>query len=165
MSETPMTNLPRATTLADHAHTGDDHIALDYDARFVRRKRLVSAAGRAFLVDLPETVSVGHGMAFVLDDGSRVEIRAAREPLMEITGPALVRLAWHIGNRHTPCQIEAQRLLIRRDLVLAGMLAGLGAQVREVEAPFTPEGGAYGLGRTLGHSHGPDDAGHDHSHG
>jgi len=156
-----MIDLPRAAALSDHAHTGDDHIALDYDGRFVRRKRLVSASGRAFLVDLPETVSLGHGMAFVLDDGSRVEIRAAPEPLLEITGPALVRLAWHIGNRHTPCQIGPDRLLIRRDHVLAGMLRGLGAELRETLAPFLPEGGAYGHGRTLGHSHGND---HDHDH-
>ncbi|MEL7026763.1 MAG: urease accessory protein UreE, partial [Pseudomonadota bacterium] len=34
-----------------------------------------------------------------------------------------------------------------------------GADVAEVEGPFQPEGGAYGTGRTLGHSHD-----HDHSH-
>ena len=36
------------------------------------------------------------------------------------------------------------------------MLAKLGAEVMPVEAPFRPEGGAYGHGRTLGHEHGPD---------
>jgi len=155
-----MSDLPHATGLADHAHAGDDHIALDYDGRFLRRKRLVSAAGRAFLVNLPETVSLAHGMAFKLDDGTRIEVRAAPEPLLQVTGDALVRLAWHIGNRHTPCQIAADHLLIRRDHVLAAMLTGLGAELCEVEAPFTPEGGAYGHGRTLGHDHGDG-----HSHG
>jgi urease accessory protein len=65
----------------------------------------------------------------------------------------LVRLAWHIGNRHTPCQIGADHLVIRADHVLADMLRGLGATVTETLAPFTPEGGAYGLGRTMGHAH------------
>jgi urease accessory protein len=64
-----------------------------------------------------------------------------------------VRLAWHIGNRHTPCQIEAHRLVIRADHVLADMLRGLGAEVTEATEAFTPEGGAYGLGRTMGHAH------------
>ena len=92
---------------------------------------------------------------------------AAEEPLLEVTGADLARIAWHIGNRHTPCQIEADRLLIQRDHVMADMLARIGAEVREVVEPFTPEGGAYGHGRTHGHdhghSHGPGED-HDHHH-
>jgi urease accessory protein len=66
----------------------------------------------------------------------------------------LPRLAWHIGNRHTPCQIAADHLLIRADHVLEGMLRGLGAGVTPTMAAFAPEGGAYGHGRTMGHDHG-----------
>ncbi|MEL6207055.1 MAG: urease accessory protein UreE, partial [Pseudomonadota bacterium] len=74
------------------------------------------------------------------------------------------------GNRHTPCRIEADRLLIRDDHVLADMLRKLGAGVRPLHAPFQPEGGAYGHGRTMGHDHGPGaehshNHAHDHSHG
>ena len=145
--------LPLATSVLDHVHGSNDHIALDYEERFVRRKRMTSAAGLSFMVDLPETVSLNHGAGLVLDTGVTIEVRAAPEALHEITGPTLVRLAWHIGNRHTPCQIEPDRLFIRHDHVLAAMLSGLGATVRDVMAPFTPEGGAYGHGRTLGHSH------------
>jgi urease accessory protein len=155
--------LPRATAIG-HAHAGSDHIALDYEGRLLRRKRLVSAGGRAFLVDLPETVSLAEGDAFRLDDGTEIAVRAAPEPLIEVTGD-LARLAWHIGNRHTPCRIEADRLFIRHDHVLAAMLRQLGAGLREIEGPFSPEGGAYGHGRTFGHDHGPHDHGHDHGHG
>ena len=157
--------LPRATAMG-HAHPGTDHIALDYEARLLRRKRLVSAGGRAFLVDLPETVSLSEGDAFWLDDGTEIAVRAAPEPLIEVTGD-LPRLAWHIGNRHTPCQIGEGRLLIRADHVLADMLRRLGATLREIEAPFTPEGGAYGHGRTFGHDHGHshEPAHHPHDHG
>lgn len=159
-------SLVRATSLG-HAHTGGDHVALTYEARLLRRRRMVSAGGREFLLDLPETLSVNDGDAFLLEDGTRIAVRAAPEALIEITGD-LPRLAWHIGNRHTPCQIEPGRLLIQRDHVLADMLARLGASLREIREPFTPEGGAYGHGRTFGHSHGghersgPDDeaAGH-----
>jgi urease accessory protein len=127
-------------------------VVLGYDERFLRRKRLVMASGDAFLVDLTETTNLLAGDAFELDDGRLVEIAAAEEPVLVIKGD-LVRLAWHIGNRHTPCQIEADRLVIRADHVLAEMLRGLGATVTETQAPFTPEGGAYGLGRTMGHAH------------
>ena len=140
------------------------HVTLDYEARMLRRKRLETTDGASILVDLPETVSLNAGDAFVLDSGALVSIDAAPEPLLKITGD-LARLAWHIGNRHTPCQIAADHLLIRDDHVLARMLEGLGAGVEAISGPFAPEGGAYGHGRTLGHSHGPDDHHHhDHSH-
>ena len=131
-----------------------DPCALDYDARFLRRKVLTTDAGHAFLVDLPHTTSLNHGDAFELSDGRKVEVIAAPEPLYEVTGPDLARLAWHIGNRHTPCQIGETSLLIQQDKVIGHMLEHLGATLTEVTQPFTPEGGAYGHGRTHSHEHG-----------
>lgn len=127
--------------------------ALDYAARFLRRKRLQTTDGTAFIVDLPQTTSLDHGDALALDDGTLVEIAAADEALYEVTGPDLVRLAWHIGNRHTPCQICADHLLIQADPVIGHMLEHLGANVTAITGPFTPEGGAYGHGRTHSHEH------------
>lgn len=127
-------------------------VVLGYEDRFLRRKRLTTASGEAFLVDLPETANLLAGDAFELSDGRLVEIAAAEEEVLVVRGD-LVRLAWHIGNRHTPCQIEADRLVIRADHVLAEMLRGLGATVTAAREPFTPEGGAYGMGRTMGHAH------------
>ncbi|MGV6812011.1 MAG: urease accessory protein UreE [Brevirhabdus sp.] len=127
---------------------------LDYEARFLRRKRLTTSDGFAFVVDLPKTTSLEHGDALELHDGDLVEIRAANEPVLIITGEDLVRLAWHIGNRHTPCQIEPRRLLIRNDPVIGHMLEHLGAKLENAVEPFTPEGGAYGHGRTHSHEHG-----------
>ena len=142
-----------------------DHVTLDYEGRFLRRKRLISAAGLSFLVDLAETVSLDPGDALQLDDGQLIGITAALEPCLRIQG-ALPRLAWHIGNRHTPCQIGPDHLLIRADHVLEGMLRGLGAGVTPTMAAFAPEGGAYGHGRTMGHDHGGHaDGGHDHGPG
>lgn len=149
-----------------HAHDTDDHITLDYDARFLRRKVLTTDSGTPLLVDLPKTTSLNVGDALKTTDGTLIGIRAAAEPLLEITGEALHRIAWHIGNRHTPCQIEPTRLLIQQNHVMAQMLAQLGAHVQEVEEPFTPEGGAYGHGRTHGHDHsaqhGPEHHHHEH---
>jgi urease accessory protein len=129
-----------------------DRLDLDYEARFLRRKRVTTMGGAEILVDLPETVSLNAGDALEAETGALIEITAAAEPLLKVTGD-LTRLAWHIGNRHTPCQIAGDHLLIREDHVLADMLAKLGAQTERVEMPFVPEGGAYGHGRTHGHSH------------
>ncbi|WP_298558645.1 urease accessory protein UreE [uncultured Aliiroseovarius sp.] len=140
------------TRKVTQSHHGDDHVTLDYDARFLRRKVLTSNGGIQFLVDLDQTASLNRGDAFQLDDGRLIEVVPASEALMEATGD-LTRLAWHIGNRHTPCQIEDDRLLIQHDHVLRDMLEQLGATLRDVVEPFTPEGGAYGHGRTHGHAH------------
>lgn len=146
-----------------HAHaTPFDEVHLTYEDRFLRRKVLTRISGDALLVDLPNTTSLDHGGVLVTDQGE-VAIRAAPEDLLEVTGTDLPRIAWHVGNRHTPCQIEPDRLLIQRDHVMADMLAKIGATTREVTEPFTPEGGAYGFGRTHGHSH-SHDHGHTHDH-
>ncbi len=138
----------------DHSHApAHAQVSLDYDGRFLRRKMLATDDGEAFLVDLAQTLSLDHGGVLILEDGRKVEVIAAPEQLLEVTGGNLLRLAWHIGNRHTPCQIEQDRLLIQRDHVIRDMLGKLGATTREVVEPFTPEGGAYGHGRTHGHAH------------
>ncbi len=129
-----------------------DRIALDYEGRFLRRKRLRAEGGTDVLLDLAEVMSLDDGDAIVLDDGRIVEVTAAHEPLIEVRGD-LPRLAWHIGNRHTPCEIRSDRLVIRRDHVMADMLRRLSAQLAETDGPFRPEGGAYGHGRTHGHAH------------
>lgn len=151
-----MTTLPVAQTLHRKGDwTGPaDRCALTYEGRFLRRKRLETLDGRPFVVDLPQTTSLDHGDALELSDGTRVEIAAAKEAVLVITGDDLTRLAWHIGNRHTPCQIESDRLLIQDDPVIGHMLDHLGAVVTKATLPFTPEGGAYGHGRTHSHEHG-----------
>ena len=140
-----------------HAVTPSDTdmaITMDFEARFLRRKRLVSDCGIEFMINLAETVSLNAGDAFVLDDGRQIIIHAAAEPVLEIRHDNLARIAWHIGNRHTPCEIKHDYLIIRRDHVLEDLLIRLGAALVKTEALFNPEGGAYGIGRTHGHTDG-----------
>jgi urease accessory protein len=160
-----MTDLPTARHLLSGAPEDiADTVVLDYDARLMRRKRLVGQGGLAFLVDLAEVTNLDDHWGFALDDGRAVAVEAATEDLIEVRGD-LPRLAWHIGNRHTPCQMGADHLAIRRDHVIEAMLEHLGADLTPVTGPFRPEGGAYGKGRTMGHDHGGHDhAGHDHGH-
>jgi urease accessory protein len=147
-----------AQRYSDHGHGAPiDSVSLTYEDRFLRRKVLTLASGTQLLVDLEQTTSLDHGGRLITSQGE-VEIIAAPEALLEVTADALHRIAWHIGNRHTPCQIEETRLLIQRDHVIADMLSKIGATTREVTEPFTPEGGAYGHGRTHGHDH-------SHTHG
>ena len=130
-----------------------DTITLDEAQRHRRRMAMVTDNGIAFLLDLPEARLLGEGDAIVLSDGRLVEVRAKPEALLAVRGhdpTHLLALAWQIGNRHLPCQIEGDRLILRRDHVVAEMLRGLGGNVEEIEAAFDPLGGAYG---THGHGH------------
>lgn len=150
-----MTRIPVAQTLHREGHWSGpaETCELDYTARFLRRKRLAMASGEPFLVDLAQTTSLNHGDALELDNGVLVQITAGAEELYKISGPDLARLAWHVGNRHTPCQINEDHLLIQADPVIGHMLEHLGAVVEKCTAQFTPEGGAYGHGRTHSHEH------------
>ena len=132
-------------------------VTLDYEGRFLRRKRLVTDSGEPFLVELPETVSLSSTDGFVLDDNRVVAIKAKSESLLKVKHAELSRIAWHIGNRHTPCQVELDHLLIKEDYVMEDLLRLLGADIEKLQAPFFPEGGAYGHGRTHNHSHNHSD--------
>ena len=162
-----MSGLPRAQsfTRAGDWNEAADRVVLDYEGRFLRRRRLTTKGGLSFLADLAETTSLQPGDAFRLEDGRHIEVVGAEEALLVVRGDT-PRLAWHIGNRHTPCQICPDRLVIRHDHVLQAMLERLGAEVTPARGPFLPEGGAYGMGRTMGHDHGHDHGAshHHHSH-
>ena len=131
-------------------------VTLGYDDRHRRRLRLTSDDGVAFLLDLPRAGVLEEGDGIALSDGTWLRVKAAPEALLEVTAasPALLlRFAWHLGNRHLPAQIEAHRILIRADHVIAAMLEGLGAQLAPIEAPFTPERGAYAGEHDHSHEH------------
>lgn len=157
-------------------------VTLAQHDRHRRRIRLTADDGTSFLLDLAEATLLRHGDGLKLESGGYIEVQAAIEPLVEVRAASpqlLARLAWHLGNRHLPAAIHADRILIRDDHVIVDMLKGLGAEVTAVEAPFDPEGGAYGqhnhdpshpygLGSRYGkggeHA-GKPDHGHAHSHG
>lgn len=155
----------RATTVKGQYHWIDaavDTVVLDFDDRHRRRMVMTGTRGLEFLLDLEIAVALRGGDVLMLEDGRLIEVVAAPEPLIEIRGTDpghLVRLAWHLGNRHLPTQIMAKGLRIRRDHVIEQMVKGLGARVIEIEAPFDPEGGAYAAPHDAPHGH----HGHDHS--
>jgi urease accessory protein len=162
----------RATkVLGQHhwAQAAADTVVLDFDDRHRRRVAMTGTRGLEFLLDLENAVALRGGDALVLEDDRLIEVVAAAEPLAEIRGTDphhLVRVAWHLGNRHLPTQIMPKGLRIRRDHVIEAMVKGLGARVIEIEAPFDPEGGAYAhAAETAPHAHtGHDHAAHDHGH-
>jgi urease accessory protein len=145
-----------------------DFVVLAHDQRHLRRKLLHLQNGDMVMLDLKEAVLFSHGDRLVVENGDLIEVRAANEKVFEIVPKSrlhLIELAWHLGNRHLPAQIEDDRILILRDHVIRSMLEGLGATVRDAEEPFQPVRGAYhsqgGHGHDHGHGHGDH---HHHGH-
>ena len=119
-----------------------DRVVLDADDRQRRRAVLKGEGGAEFLLDFASPVTLRDGDGLVLDDGSIVRVAGQAESLVEIAtkrAPDIVRIAWHIGNRHTDMQVIGEKLRIRRDHVLEDMLKGLGASVVPLDGPFDPE--------------------------
>jgi urease accessory protein len=161
----------RATQVLAKDEYGDrtvaGHLRLDHHHRHRRRLTLQTEEGETILLDLPAAVHLRGGDRLLLDDGAVLHVEALGEPLLQITAsdmPALIRIAWHLGNRHLPTQLLGGVLRIREDHVLEDMVLRLGATVTHVVAPFDPEGGAYAgpAGHHHGHAHGQDDG---HAHG
>jgi urease accessory protein len=127
-------------------HEATGTVTLLFEERHRRRIRLVTDQGEEFLLDLPKALAMADGDGLRLHDGRWLRIQAAAESVVEISHRVpeqLTRLAWHLGNRHLPTQIDRTVLRIRPDHVIEAMLESLGANLVKMRAPFQPEGGAY----------------------
>ncbi|MDF7674317.1 urease accessory protein UreE [Acetobacteraceae bacterium ESL0709] len=140
-----------------------DVFAADYEGRHRRRMVLTLKSGETVLLNLKQARLLQGGEVLALEDGRFVLVEAEPEALMKITAHNplhLLKLAWHLGNRHLPAMIAQDHILIRQDNVIEDMVRGLGGHIHKIEAPFDPENGAYG-GRSAssgGHGH------HHHDH-
>src|SRR3954471_17505619 len=147
-----------------------DSVTPHHEGRNRRRIALKGEGGLDFLLDLDKATALNDGDAVRLEDGRLVQVKAAPQRLLEVRAEnplRLLRIAWHVGNRHTPAEITSDALYIEDDHVLAEMVRGQGGTATPVTRPFQPERGAYHheCGHDPGaHAHGHDhhDHGHDH---
>ena len=128
---------------------------IDFDRRHRRRIVLQTEAGQEVLIDFPQAVRLRHDDGLLTDSGV-IRVLARPEKLLDIhahDAAGLVRIAWHLGNRHLPVQLLGAHIRIRHDHVIADMVRALGGHAQEIDAPFDPEAGAY----AGGHQHSHDD--------
>jgi urease accessory protein len=136
-------------------------LRLTFDERVRSRLATMTEDGVAVAITLPRGTVLRDGATLAGDDGAIAVVEAAPQPLARVTAGTtlqLLRVVYHLANRHVPAQITDSALLIERDPVLERMALGLGARVEHVQLPFDPEAGAY-VGAGHAHSHGiePDD--------
>ena len=145
-----------AETVVSGSFDHIDTITLDETDRHRRRIKLTSDSGIEFLLNLPKARLLRHKEGLALDDGTYIQVLAKPEQLFQVKGQDpqhLLTLVWQIGNRHLAAQIESDHILIRADEVIRNMLEQLGANVTDLNAPFNPEGGAYGDTHHYHHHH------------
>ncbi len=133
----------------DYAAQIDGELLLPFDLREKSRLRATLVSGEVVAVFTVRGTVLRGGDLLLGDDARVVRVVAADEPTFRVcchTAQALLRCAFHLGNRHTQAQVSDGFLRIRADPVLRDMLTGLGAEVTAEFAPFEPESGAYGGG-------------------
>jgi urease accessory protein len=158
--------LRKAAVKADRV---TDTVTLDHEGRNRRRIALKGDAGLDFLLDLDKATVLNDGDAVKLEDGRLVQVKAAPQRLLEVRAEnplRLLKVAYHVGNRHTPAEVTADAIYIEDDHVLAEMVRGQGCTATVVMRPFHPERGAYehDCGHDHSHGHGHGHHHHDHSH-
>jgi urease accessory protein len=154
--------MAKATHVVDAGHRHGraivDTVILDYEQRAAGKASATGINGTSVDIELEQPTRLRTDDLIVLDDGNLVEVVAAAEPLIEARAAdlaGLMRLAWHLGDRHLPVEVLTNRIRVKQDPAIETLLRSLGARLVMIEAPFEPEGGAY-----TSHAHG-----HDHTHG
>ena len=153
----------RLTSVSGAAPAPTAQLVLPFELRRRSRLRAQLASGEEVGLFLERGGVLRGGDRLRAEDGTVVEVVAALETVSTVRDSDPTRLAragYHLGNRHVPVQIGAGWLRYGHDHVLDDMVRGLGLSVVVEEAPFEPEGGAYG------HSHAahPHGEGHSHDH-
>ncbi|AOY91190.1 urease accessory protein UreE [Cupriavidus sp. USMAA2-4] len=156
-------------------------LVLPFGERSKSRLRATLDNGEEAALFLPRGTVLRGGDLLVTEAGTFVEVLAAPEHVLQVSAAdplALMRAAYHLGNRHTPVEVGRDYLRLEYDPVLADMLARLGVRAERTEQPFEPEAGAYGGGHKHGHDatfaedyaaaqavfHEHHGHGHDHGH-
>jgi urease accessory protein len=129
-------------------------LVLPFDLRCKSRFRTTLTNGTEAVLFLPRGSVLRDGDLLEAEDGTLVRVESAAENILLVTATtphALMRAAYHLGNRHTPVELGDSFLKLEADPVLQEMLVQLGVTVREETSTFQPEGGAYGGGHRHGH--------------
>ena len=126
-----------------------DRVRLTWERRQKSRQRVTLESGETVALMLPRGTVLRGGERLVSDTGRVIEVIAEEEPVSTLRSSdaaRLARVAYHLGNRHTPLQVGSGWLRYRADHVLDAMVAGLGVRPETGRAPFEPEAGAWSHG-------------------
>lgn len=130
-------------------------LKLPFELRQKSRLKTTLLDGREVGLMLNRGELLRSGDCLCAEDGSIIRVEAAPETVSTVRHDdmlVLARACYHLGNRHVALQIGNGWIRYLHDHVLDDMVRGMGLEIIVEEAPFEPEGGAYG-GHAHSHSH------------
>lgn len=133
----------------------DAVISLDYDSRKRGRLKTLTETSEDAGLFLERGQVLMDGDYLKATDGRVVLVRAAAEQLTKASTKdpiLLAKICYHLGNRHTPIEIQPGSVFFQLDHVLSDLCRRWRLDVEDVERPFAPERGAYDM-HVGGHRH------------
>ena len=123
-------------------------LSMTAEQREKARQLVEMADGHTLRLHLPRGSVLRPGDVLLSDTGEPVaRIRAEPEPVYTLRADdpfALLRAAYHLGNRHVAMELAPDYLRIKPDHVLAHLIGHLGGlRIIDESAAFVPEKGAY----------------------
>tara|TARA_B100000686_G_C15942836_1_gene549731 strand:+ start:43 stop:501 length:459 start_codon:yes stop_codon:yes gene_type:complete len=131
-------------------------LTLPFEQRRKSRLLVTLDDGSEAALILERGIILRHGDCLRASDGQVIEVRAAKESVSivrESNTYLILRVCYHLGNRHVPLQIGQGWLRYQYDHVLDDMVRTLGLTVKHEKASFEPESGAYKKPGPHLHSH------------
>lgn len=135
LSESPSTQ-PLLGQLALNAH----------ERTQTRRRFFWDEQSCSVVLDLPRGTVLHPSDLLQASDDTIIQILAKPEPVLTVTATdphQLLRVAYHLGNRHAPLEVQPGYLRLGYDSVLEKMLQQFPITLCRETAPFAPETGAY----------------------
>jgi urease accessory protein len=121
-------------------------LALTAEERSRTRYRFDDDLGNIFLIRLPRGTLLEQGDLLQSKTGELLKIEAKAENVLTITSSdtlQLMKVIYHLANRHCAMEITTDYLRISFDPVLEKMAKDFGLEVIQEKVPFYPEKGAY----------------------
>lgn len=130
----------------ENTQTEQYTITLPYETRQKSRFKAQTDNGQEVSVILPRGTQLKHGDLLESENGDVAKVIAALEEVSIVQADdqyLLMRVCYHLGNRHVPLQIESNKVCYQKDHVLDDMVKGLGITPMSDVVAFEPESGAY----------------------
>ena len=122
-------------------------LTLSSDQRRIFRGRRKSDCNQELHLQLPREGKLNDGDILLTNHKDiLVQIIAQKENLIEITTKTnleLIKVAYHLGNRHVEIEINEDILFTKSDYIIEELLKNFDVAFSKVEKKFFPEIGAF----------------------
>ena len=122
-------------------------LTLNSDQRKIHRGERLSDCNRELLLQLPREGKINDGDILKTNqENIFILVIAKIEKLFQLNAFSkleLLKVSYHLGNRHVEMEISNNYLFVKEDYVIKNLLENLGVEIKKVNKKFFPETGAF----------------------